>query len=152
VKVEELFGRAQSNVKGRKIDLFFQKQLQGFDKPFELCSWEAKTTAVTSDQLQIQRRMNIRINACLTNKSLNIIDFAGSKDDSPHVGPIVLDIEGLKAPPYVLLKVKPGVFGAGAVTSPISMICLPQTENDIEGFLEEGSLSALLSIKVKLIL
>ncbi|KAF9413829.1 hypothetical protein BGZ76_004976, partial [Entomortierella beljakovae] len=68
------------------------------------------------------------------------------EDDFPPPSPIILDIEGLRALPYVVRKVEPGVFGAGAVTASRLTICLPYSEDDIEDFLEGGHLSALLRI------
>jgi hypothetical protein len=150
VKVEELFNGAQSNVKSRKIDLFFQKTLPGYDKPLELCSWEAKAVMVGPEMLQIQRRKNIRINACIANKLFPIVNAADNNDVSSQISPMILDIEGYRALPYVVKMIKPGkIFGVGAVTSPLSMICLPQTEQEINDFLDEGHLSALLVIKVE---
>ncbi|KAF9342923.1 hypothetical protein BGX34_007476, partial [Mortierella sp. NVP85] len=147
VKVEEVFGGSESHIKGRKIDLFFQKQLPGFKKPLELFSWEAKSMNAGTDQLQIQRRKNMRINACMANKTSSIAGFVDSVTKFPLPGPVILDIEGHRALPYVVRKVEPGVFGAGTVTASKPMICLPDVVDSIESFLDEGHLSALLSLK-----
>ncbi|KAG0253873.1 hypothetical protein BGZ95_006190, partial [Linnemannia exigua] len=138
VKVEEVFGGSESHIKSRKIDLFFQKQLPGFSKPLELFSWEAKSMSAGTEQLQIQRRKNIRINACIANKTSSIAGFVGSVTKFPLPDPVILDIEG---------KEHCRVFGAGTVTASKSMICLPGVVDSIEDFLDEGHLSALLSLK-----
>ncbi|KAF9342259.1 hypothetical protein BGX26_007947, partial [Mortierella sp. AD094] len=58
VKFGGFFGGSQSNVKSQEIGLFFHKPLPGFSKPWEIYSWEAKSTGVGTEELQIQRRKN----------------------------------------------------------------------------------------------
>ncbi|KAF9936346.1 hypothetical protein BGZ65_002520 [Modicella reniformis] len=146
-RVETIFGGAESRVRSRRIDLFFQRDLPGFDKPVELFTWEAKSLRTSQDQLYIQRKKNIRLNACLANKTATIAGFPTSGRKFPHPAPIVLDIEGRRGIPYVVHKIEPGVFAAGLVMPSQAMICLPYSADDIEVFLDEGHLSSLLNLK-----
>ncbi|KAI8596378.1 hypothetical protein EDD21DRAFT_358200 [Dissophora ornata] len=100
-----------------------RSRLHGPPDAHHLCSWEAKTTAVGSEQLRIQRRKIIHLDACIAVKTFGITEAAGSKGRFPQRSPIILDIEGLRALPYILQKIKPGLFGTGAVTSPTFLIC-----------------------------
>ncbi|KAG0243452.1 hypothetical protein B0O80DRAFT_499500 [Mortierella sp. GBAus27b] len=148
VKVEGAFGGATTNVKSRKIDISLRKQMPG-NKSWEVCSWEAKSINIGAEDLQIQRRKNLRHNASIANTTSTMAGFTKSRTPHsfPHPSPVILDIEGLRALPYVVRKMEPGVFGAGIVTEEERMICFPQTKEDIEEFLDGGHMSALLSIK-----
>lgn len=139
--VESEFGLTDHNVRGRKIDIMHQLCLEGNSKPVEMIAWEAKSEAVGAEALQIQLRKNIRINASIMNK---LSGYMGR--EFPRPSPWVLDIVGPRALVYTVRKIEPGVFGAGAVGD--KMIELPTNASEIAGFLEGGSMSALLLIGV----
>ncbi|KAF9277990.1 hypothetical protein BGZ68_008850 [Mortierella alpina] len=139
--VESEFGLTDHNVRGRKIDIMHQLCLEGNSKPVEMIAWEAKSEAVGAEALQIQLRKNIRINASIMNK---LSGYMGR--EFPRPSPWVLDIVGPRALVYTVRKIEPGVFGAGAVGD--KMIELPTNASEIAGFLDGGSMSALLRIGV----
>ncbi|KAG0261182.1 hypothetical protein BG011_001288 [Mortierella polycephala] len=137
--VEALFGGALSNVRNRKVDLYLQIPLDGSQKWIGICTWEAKAIGVSPDTVQTQLRKNIRINAVLANALATYVDLS-----FPRASPVILDIEGPQALAYLVRKVEPGVFGAGAVSE--QSIALPERAADIPHFLKSGCLSALLRI------
>ncbi|KAF9555953.1 hypothetical protein EC968_008557 [Mortierella alpina] len=145
-RVEGAISRDRTSIqaRGRKIDLFFQLEEK---KPVELFCWEAKTADATSTQLQVQRRKNLRLNACLigTTHSLSGLD---RETAYPLPSPLLLDIAGRTALPYKIHKIDPDVFVAGAVVEDKNLICMPRTKEDMVEFLEEGGMSALLNIKL----
>ncbi|KAF9182370.1 hypothetical protein BGZ51_004804 [Haplosporangium sp. Z 767] len=135
--VEALFGGALSNVRSRKVDLYLQILLDGSQKWIGICTWEAKAIGVSSDTVHTQLRKNIRINAVLANALATYVD-----PSFPRASPVVLDIEGPQAFAYLVRKIEPGVFGAGAISE--QSIVLPERATDIPHFLKSGCLSALL--------
>ncbi|KAF9353466.1 hypothetical protein BGX26_008779, partial [Mortierella sp. AD094] len=137
-QVEEAFGGSESNVRGRKIDIFLKVSLPD-EKPKELVAWEAKSSDVSKEARKIQLRKNIRINACFSNSFAPYLDQA-----FPRQLPIVLDIVGTRALPYVVRKTEPNIFVAGAVSK--KLIKVPQNAEDLVDFMDSGCLSALLRI------
>ncbi|KAG0317913.1 hypothetical protein BGZ97_004671 [Linnemannia gamsii] len=63
----------------------------------------------------------------------------------PRQAPIVVDIIGSRALAYIVHKIEPGVFGAGAISE--DLIELPRAADEIMGFLFSGNMSALLRVE-----
>ncbi|KAI7824088.1 hypothetical protein BC939DRAFT_450509 [Gamsiella multidivaricata] len=139
VQVEEQFGKSDANIRSRKVDIYLQVPGQETRKPLGVCTWEAKVTDTSTEQLQIQLRKNIRTNAALANAVRMYVD-----PTFPRRSPIILDIEGPRALAYMVRKVDTSVFGAGAVSP--QAIALPTCAEDIIHFLDSGHLSALLRV------
>ncbi|KAF9920891.1 hypothetical protein FBU30_009139 [Linnemannia zychae] len=137
--------RTSVQVRGRKIDLFFQ--LPSEKKPVELFSWEAKTSDAGSLQLQVQRCKNLRLNACMIGTTLSMAGLDRKQSSYPLPSPLLLDIAGRNALPYKIQKINGDVFVAGAVMEDKSLISLPRTKEEMVDFLKEGGLTALLRVK-----
>ncbi|KAF8956022.1 hypothetical protein BGZ46_002483 [Entomortierella lignicola] len=139
IQAEEHFGGSESNVRGRKADIYFQCSIQGSMRPYGICIWEAKIAESSQDTLQTQFCKNVRINAALANSVRRFVDA-----DVPRRSPVILDIEGTNAMLYLVRRVEDGVFGAGVVST--QSIILPTCVGDIPHFLDSGNICALLHI------
>ncbi|KAG0361418.1 hypothetical protein BGX24_005345, partial [Mortierella sp. AD032] len=109
--IEEQFDGTESGVRSRKIDILYQLCPRGAKSPIEIVAWEAKPDAASAETLQVQLRKKIRTNASMMNKLAPYLDSG-----LPRPAPIVVDIIGSRALAYIVHKIEPGVFGAGAIS------------------------------------
>ncbi|KAF9912290.1 hypothetical protein EC991_000182 [Linnemannia zychae] len=138
--IEEQFGGTESGVRSRKIDIMHQLYPRGAKCPIEIVAWEAKPDGAFAETLQVQLRKNIRTNASMMNKLAPYLDSG-----FPRQAPIVVDIIGSRALAYIVHKIEPGVFGAGAISE--DLIELPRAADEIKGLLFNGSMWALLRVE-----